>query len=83
MKLFSAAPSFKFTGSDRQSVEIPDAQMPYDFDKIKWNDGSITVEEATGRIEKKLYPFKEVGTTRSIISCCIFFILLFFTRFLT
>lgn len=60
MKIFSAAPSFKFTGSDSQGVEIPDTQMPYNFDKHKWNDGAISVGEAFSRIEKTMYPFKEV-----------------------
>lgn len=60
MKLFSAAPSFRFTGRDSQGVVIPDSQPDYDFDKITWNDGDISVDEAFSRIEKTMYPFKEV-----------------------
>ena len=66
MKLFSAAPSFKFTGKDRQAVEIPNSQRPYDFDKLKWDDGAISVQEAYSVIEKTMYPFKEVGNDNSI-----------------
>ena len=82
MKLFSAAPSFKFTGSDRQGVEIPDSQMAYDFGKLKWNEGEITVEEAFSTIEKTMYPFKEVLACVIIqLDLILLFVCLIFKRF--
>ena len=60
MRIASVGPSFMFTGKSEQRVELPDKEVEYKFDDLKWNEGEISVKEAFGRLEKKLYPFKEV-----------------------
>ena len=60
MRISSVAPSFMFTGKTEQAVPLPGKDEGYNFDALKWNEGEISVEEATSRLEKKMYPFKEV-----------------------
>lgn len=64
LNLFSAGPSIMFTDEINVSIEIPDSQPVYSFNKLTWNN-EITLDEAVIKLEKTLYPFKEV----SLIPC--------------
>ena len=59
MKLFSTSPSQMFYSIDNVTITLPIGQPNYNFEQIKWNE-EISVEEAFSRIEKIMYPFKEV-----------------------
>ena len=56
LRLYASIPS----ALHDHTTGVPHDQQPYDFDKLKW-DYEISKEEGISRIEKKMYPFKEVG----------------------
>ena len=60
MKLYSASPSIMFTDNTDVSIEVPDSQPVYPFHELSWNN-EISVDEAVIKLEKTLYPFKEVS----------------------
>ncbi len=82
MRIASVGPSFTFTGKSEQQVVLPDKEVEYKFDDLKWNEGEISVKEAISRLEKKMYPFKEVidrtpfNKINLILYVCISFLLL-------
>ena len=60
MKLYSSGPSILFTDKTDVSIEVPDSQPVYPFHQLSWNN-DISVDEAVIKLEKTLYPFKEVS----------------------
>lgn len=60
--MYSTDPSIMFNDTQRVSIEIPDNQPQYDFTKHTWTK-EIPLEEAISKLEKTMYPFKEVSQT--------------------
>lgn len=59
MKLFSGGPSIVFNETLQISIEVPNSQPIYDFDKHRWTK-EIPLIDATNKLEQTMYPFKEV-----------------------
>ena len=60
MAMYSTGPSIIFNDTQRVSIEIPDSQPQYDFTKHTWTK-EIPHEKAISKLEKTMYPFKEVS----------------------
>ena len=61
MRLYTIAPSNMFNTTDDLNYHIPNTGPPhFDFSRFHWNK-EISLQEAVSKLEKTMYPFKEVS----------------------
>lgn len=59
MRVYAINPSTEFQGIHNMTYVLPTDPPQVDISSFKW-DREISLEEATSRLEKTMYPFKEV-----------------------
>lgn len=61
MRLYAIAPSNLFNTTDDLNYHIPHTGPPhFDFSRFYWTK-EISLQEAYAKLEKTMYPFKEVS----------------------